>query len=183
MFGNNQKEIAILGGGCFWCMEAIFNEIKGVEKVIPGYSGGSLENPTYKEVSTGITGHVEVVQIHFKPAVISYKDILKIFFTIHDPTTINQQGADIGSQYRSVVFFHNNKQRVIAEKIISELNSAKVYNSQIITKVEPFTRFYVAEDYHIDYFNKHSNQPYCIAVILPKVVKLRKEFSNKLKKI
>lgn len=175
-------EVATLGGGCFWCTEAIFSEIKGVKQVVSGYSGGSLVNPRYEQVSTGATGHAEVVQVHFDPAVISFREILGIFFATHDPTTLNMQGADVGTQYRSVVFYHNSRQKAIAEQVIAELESENVYDSSIVTAVEPFTAFYPAEEYHMDYFRRHPALPYCRAVISPKVAKLRKKMFDKLKK-
>lgn len=177
----NRLNIATLGGGCFWCMEAIFGQVRGVENVDSGYSGGSVENPTYGQVSTGATGHAEVVQIVYNPDVISYRDILKIFFVTHDPTTLNRQGADVGTQYRSIIFYHSEEQKVIAEQVIAEFNSDKILGSPIVTKLEPFMAFYGAEDYHNDYFNKHPEQPYCQVVISPKVAKLRKKFRDKLK--
>jgi peptide-methionine (S)-S-oxide reductase len=175
-------EVATLGGGCFWCTEAIFSEIEGVKQVVSGYSGGSLVNPSYEQVSTGATGHTEVVQAHFNPAVISFREILCIFFATHDPTTMNRQGADVGTQYRSVVFYHNRKQKDIAEQVINELESESVYDSPIVTAVEPFTTFYRAEEYHRGYFMRHPALPYCRAVISPKVTKLRKKMFDKLKK-
>jgi len=174
-------EVATLGGGCFWCTEAVFSEIKGVLKVEPGYSGGSLANPTYEQVSTGTTGHAEVVQITFDRGIVSFREILEVFFATHDPTTLNHQGADVGTQYRSVVFYHDKKQKATIEKLIEELNNAKIYGAPIVTKVEPFKAFYKAEDYHKDYFKSHSEQPYCRLVIAPKIVKLRKNYQNRLK--
>lgn len=174
-------EVATLGGGCFWCMEAVYNQLKGIKKIDSGYSGGSIINPTYGQVSTGQTGHAEVVQLLYDPNVISYNEILKIFFTTHDPTTLNRQGADQGTQYRSVIFYHNEEQKKIAEQIIKELNTEEFFDSPIVTKVEPFEVFYPAEDYHKNYFQKHPEQPYCQIVISPKVTKLRKKFSDKLK--
>ena len=174
-------EVATLGGGCFWCMEAVYNQLKGIKKIDSGYSGGSIINPTYGQVSTGQTGHAEVVQLLYDPNVISYNEILKIFFTTHDPTTLNRQGADQGTQYRSVIFYHNEEQKKIAEQVINELNTEEFFNTPIVTKVEPFEVFYPAEDYHKNYFQKHPEQPYCQIVISPKVTKLRKKFSDKLK--
>lgn len=174
-------EVATLGGGCFWCMEAVYNQLKGIKKIDSGYSGGSIINPTYGQVSTGQTGHAEVVQLLYDPTIISYNEILKIFFTTHDPTTLNRQGADQGTQYRSVIFYHNEEQKKIAEQIIKELNTEEFFDSPIVTKVEPFEVFYPAEDYHKNYFQKHPEQPYCQIVISPKVTKLRKKFSDKLK--
>lgn len=179
---GRKTEVATLGGGCFWCTEAVFNEIRGVEKVESGYSGGTLANPTYEQVSTGNTGHAEVVQITFDPDIISYKEILEIFFTTHDPTTLNRQGADVGTQYRSVIFYHNDEQGAIAEQVIDELSSAKIWNAPIVTQIEPFKAFYKAEDYHNEYFKRHPEQPYCKLVIAPKIAKLRKNYRGQLKK-
>ncbi len=178
---SSNLEVATLGGGCFWCMEAVYNQLKGIKKVDSGYSGGSILNPTYEQVSTGRTGHAEVVQLLFDPNVISYKEILKVFFTTHDPTTLNRQGADEGTQYRSVIFYHNEEQRKIAEQVIDKFNSEKFFDSSIVTKVEPFEAFYPAENYHKNYFKRHPEQPYCRIIISPKVAKFRKKFSNKLK--
>lgn len=174
-------EVATLASGCFWCTEAVFQEIKGVVKVEPGYSGGSMLNPTYEQVSTGTTGHAEAVQIKFDPNIISFREVLEIFFATHDPTTMNRQGADVGHQYRSAIFYHNERQRAIAEEVVEELTSEKTFDSPIVTEVEPFKAFYKAEDYHKDYFKKHPQQPYCKVVISPKIAKLRKKFRDKLK--
>jgi len=179
---SRQKEVVTLGGGCFWCTEAVFSELNGVEKVESGYSGGAMSNPTYEKVSTGTTGHAEVVQITFDPRVISFEEILRIFFTMHDPTTLNRQGADVGTQYRSVIFYHNNKQKAIAEKVIEEINRAKIWNAPIVTQIEPFKIFYQAEDYHNDYFKRNPEKPYCQLVIAPKIAKLRQHYREKLKK-
>lgn len=175
------KEVATLGGGCFWCTEAVFSEIKGVLKVEPGYSGGSLANPTYEQVSTGTTGHAEVVHITFDPGIISFREILKVFFATHDPTTLNRQGADVGTQYRSVLFYHDKEQKVTIEKLIGELNNAKIYGAPIVTKVEPFEAFYKGEDYHKDYFKSHPERSYCRLVIAPKIAKLRENYRDELK--
>ena len=174
-------KIATLGGGCFWCMEAVFSQLRGIKKIDSGYSGGSIMNPTYEQVSTGQTGHAEVVQLLYDSDVISYNEILKIFFVTHDPTTLNRQGADVGSQYRSVIFYHNEEQKKIAEQIINQFNSKNFFDSTIVTKIEPFKAFYTAEEYHKNYFQKHPEQPYCRIVISPKVAKLRKKFGAKLK--
>ena len=179
---SSRVEVATLGGGCFWCTEAVFAEVKGVKMVEPGYSGGSTLNPTYGQVCTGVTGHAEVVQVVFDPDVISFMDVLEIFFVIHDPTTLNRQGADVGTPYRSVVFYHNETQKKVAEQVIGEFNLVNVFGSPIVTTVEPFTVFYVAEDYHKDYFKRHPEQPYCRVVISPKVAKLKKNLGDKLKK-
>lgn len=178
---SKNLEIATLGGGCFWCLEAAFSQLRGIKKIDSGYSGGSFINPTYEQVSTGRTGHAEVVQLLYDPDIISYREILKIFFTIHDPTTLNRQGADEGTQYRSVIFYHNEKQKKIAEQLINEFNSEEFFKLPIVTKVESFKAFYSAEDYHRDYFQRHPEQPYCRIIISPKVAKLRKKFSDKLK--
>ena len=173
---------ATLGGGCFWCLEAIFNELKGIEQVLSGYSGGAIPNPTYKQVCTGSTGHAEVVQLKFDPQEISFKEILQVFFSIHDPTTLNRQGADVGSQYRSVIFYHNQAQEEIAQQTIAELEADKIWNNSIVTQVVPYEKFYVAEDYHQDYYKYNSQQPYCQAVITPKLTKFRKQYLEQLKK-
>ncbi len=181
--GNDSRyvEVATLGGGCFWCTEAVFNEIKGVVNVEPGYSGGALANPTYEQVSTGTTGHAEVVQITFHNNIISFRELLEVFFSMHDPTTLNRQGADVGTQYRSVVFYHDAKQKDTVEKFIEELNNARTYGAPIVTKVEPFKAFYKAESYHMDYFKNHIEQPYCRLIIAPKIAKLRKKYQSRLK--
>jgi len=178
---SKQKEVATLGGGCFWCTEAVFSEIEGVESADSGYSGGTKPSPTYEEVCTGTTGHAEVVHITFNPMVITFKEILEIFFTIHDPTTLNRQGSDVGTQYRSVIFYHNAEQKAVAEQVVKELEEQKIWNAPIVTQIEPFKAFYKAEDYHKDYFKKHPEQAYCKAVIAPKIVKLRKLYRSKLK--
>jgi len=174
-------EVATLGGGCFWCTEAVFGEIKGVVEVKPGYSGGSFANPTYEQVSSGTTGHAEVVQITFDPSTISFREILEVFFATHDPTTLNRQGADVGSQYRSVLFYHDREQKATIEKLIEEFDNEKIFGAPIVTKVEPFKAFYEAEDYHKDYFKSNPEQPYCRLVIAPKIAKLRKSYRDKLK--
>ena len=174
-------EIATLGGGCFWCTEAVFEEVKGVVSVVSGYSGGLIKNPSYREVCDGNTGHAEVIQIKFDPSVINYKQILEIFFHTHDPTTLNRQGADTGTQYRSVIFFHNKKQMTEAKEKISELNASGGFSKPIVTLVEQFTALYLAEDYHQDYFAKNPNAAYCSYVVKPKVDKLKKNYSEMLK--
>ena len=174
--------MATLGGGCFWCIEVVFSEVKGVVRVLLGYSGGHVANPTYEQVCTGTTGHAEVVQIIFDPEIISFRELLEIFFVVHDPTTLNRQGGDVGTQYRSVVLYYGREQKATAEKLIEELSKAKIYNAPIVTKVEPFKAFYKAEEYHRDYFKRHPEQPYCKLVISPKIAKLRKKYRNKLKK-
>ncbi len=180
---NQRKDtqVATLAGGCFWCLEAIFAELNGVEKVVSGYTGGKAANPSYHEVCAGKTGHAEAVQITFNSQIISYKEILEVFFQIHDPTTLNRQGADVGTQYRSAIFYHTDEQKTIAEQTIKELDAAKVWKSTIVTEVKPFSAFYPAEDYHRDYFRQNTSQPYCQAVISPKLAKFRKHYVNKLK--
>lgn len=179
---DSQQEIATLGGGCFWCLEAVYQQLTGVNQVVSGYAGGSMPNPTYKEVSTGQTGHAEVVQLTYNPAEISYRDILKVFFTIHDPTTPNRQGADIGPQYRSIIFFQDNDQRLVAEEVIREIKNAEIWNAPLVTELEQYSNFYPAEDYHQNYFRDNPQQPYCQVVIAPKVAKFRQKYFNMLKK-
>ena len=178
---SKQLEVATLGGGCFWCTEAVFSLLKGVEKVESGYSGGKMENPTYEKVSTGTTGHVEVVQISFNPDVISFKEILEVFFSSHDPTTLNRQGNDIGTQYRSVIFYHDNQQKAIAEQVIKELTETKTWNKPIVTQIEPYKIFYKAEEYHQNYFKNYSEKSYCSIIIAPKINKLKQHYLGKLK--
>lgn len=175
------KQIATLAGGCFWCLEPIFDSLIGVDKVESGYSGGHLDNPTYKQVITGNTGHAESVQITFNPDEISYRDLLSIFFTIHNPTTLNRQGNDIGTQYRSAIYYHSAEQKAEAEKEIQEFTKSGLWDNPIVTEVTAFENFYVAEDYHQEYFANNSNQPYCRAVVAPKVAKFRKKFVDRLK--
>lgn len=174
-------EIATLGGGCFWCLEAVYQDLRGVESVTSGYMGGENEQPTYQEVCTGMTGHAEVVQIAFDPAVVSYREVLEVFFAIHDPTTLNRQGNDIGSQYRSAIFFHSPSQEETARELIRELTAEGVFDDPIVTQVAPTETFWRAEDYHQNYFRSHPNQPYCLFVVSPKVAKFRKKFSGKRK--
>ncbi len=175
-------EVATLGGGCFWCIEAIYSELKGVVKAESGYAGGSVPNPTYEDVCTDETGHAEVVQITFDPKIISYREILQVFFTVHDPTTLNRQGADAGTQYRSVIFYHDAEQKKIAEEVMGEINSKKIWGKPTVTQLEPLDKFYPAEDYHQNYFKNNPYQGYCQAVIAPKVSKFRKQYFDKLKK-
>ncbi|MGA3297234.1 MAG: peptide-methionine (S)-S-oxide reductase MsrA [Candidatus Bathyarchaeia archaeon] len=175
------KKLGTLGGGCFWCTEAAFLELKGVEKVESGYSGGTVPNPSYGQVCSGVTGHAEAIQILFDPKIISFKEILQIFFTIHDPTTMNRQGADMGTQYRSVIFYHDAEQKKVAEQVIKEVEASHVWNAPIVTQVVPFETFYKAEDYHQNYFKQNSDQPYCQMIIAPKVAKLRKYYRERLK--
>lgn len=175
-------ETATLGGGCFWCTEAVFSELRGVENVDSGYSGGNVKSPSYEEVCTGETGHAEVVQVKFDPKVISYKDILRVFFFAHDPTTLNRQGADTGTQYRSVIFYHNEEQKRAAEEILKEVDESGAWGRKAVTQIVPFDAFYPAEDYHRNYFEQNPRQPYCQVVIAPKVAKVRKHYVDRLKK-
>jgi len=179
---NSKYETITLGAGCFWCVEAIFDKINGVISVASGYSGGSVENPTYKEVCSGVTGHAEVVQVVYDPSVIPFAKILEIYFKTHDPTTLDRQGADIGTQYRSVIFYHTEEQRKVAIEIKDILNKSGIWKDQIITTIEPFKNFYKAENYHQDYFANNGKQPYCQMVINPKVEKFEKLFKEYLKK-
>lgn len=176
------KEIITLGGGCFWCIEAIFEQLKGVESAVSGYSGGKVPNPSYEAVCSGRTGHAEVVEITFDPKVISLRDLLQIFFTLHDPTTLNRQGNDVGTQYRSAVFYRDEEQKKVAEEVIKEFEANKVWSGKIVTEVVPFKEFYKAEAYHQDYYEQNPNQGYCRVIIAPKIAKLRKQFLDKLKK-
>jgi peptide-methionine (S)-S-oxide reductase len=179
--GSRRQEVATLGGGCFWCTEAVFKEINGVVTVVSGYSGGDLANPTYQQVSTGTTGHAEVVQITFDPAQITFREILDVFFATHNPTTRNRQGADAGPQYRSIILYHTLDQKKTAEAVIMELNAANIWNAPIVTQVEAFKVFYKAEAYHQAYFQRNPRQPYCQLVITPKLTKLRNKHGEKLK--
>jgi peptide-methionine (S)-S-oxide reductase len=179
---SSTGELATLAGGCFWCLEAVFDELKGVESVESGYSGGHQPNPTYAQVCNGNTGHAEVVQIRFDPRELSFHDLLAVFFAIHDPTTLNRQGADAGTQYRSAIFYNDDKQKEIAGQVIQEISEAHIWDNPIVTEVVPFGTFYLAEDYHQEYFTHNSFQPYCRAVIAPKVSKFRKQFVDQLKK-
>lgn len=177
----NKLEIATLANGCFWCTEAIFARLKGVKSVLPGYSGGKVENPSYDQVCTGITGHAEAAQIEFDPMVISYEKLLEVFWHTHDPTTLNRQGNDVGTQYRSAIFYHNNNQRKIAEKSKREIEDKGIFKDPIVTEITPFKKFYVAEDYHKKYYEQHQDAPYCRFVIDPKIQKLLKQYRNDLK--
>ncbi len=179
---SHTKEITTLGGGCFWCLEPIFKDLTGVEEVVVGYSGGTVPNPSYEQVCTGKTGHAEVVQISFDPGMISFKEILEAFFNIHDPTTPNRQGADVGSQYRSVIFYHSQKQKEDAERVIEDLNASGAWKAPIVTEVVPFKEFYKAEAYHQNYFAKNPRQAYCQVMIAPKVEKFQKQYNQKRKK-
>jgi len=178
---NNDLAVATFGNGCFWCTEAIFQQLKGVESVYPGYTGGSVKNPSYREVCTGTTGHAEAIQIKYDPSVINYRELLDIFFYTHDPTTLNRQGADVGTQYRSAIFYHNEEQKAAAEEIISQLTAEKVYDDPIVTEVTPMDVFYMAEDYHKNYYLNNKNQGYCRAVINPKLDKFMKKYGSKTK--
>jgi peptide-methionine (S)-S-oxide reductase len=174
-------EVATLAGGCFWCTEAAFSIMKGIERIELGYTGGTVPNPTYEEVSTGTTGHAEATQIYFNPKIISYKEILEIFFTMHDPTSLNRQGADVGTQYRSTIFYHTPEQKTTAENFIDELNKEGIWSKPIVTEVVPLKGFYNAETYHKDYYKKHPKESYCQAVISPKIAKLQAHFFDKIK--
>jgi peptide-methionine (S)-S-oxide reductase len=175
-----RTEVATLGGGCFWCLEAVFDELRGIQGVVSGYSGG-VPNPTYEQVCTGTTGHAEVVQVTFDPAVVSFREILEVYFSIHDPTTLNRQGADVGTQYRSVIFYHTPEQKRTAEEVIAKLEAAGVWDDPIVTEVTPSSAFYGAEDYHQKYFRRNQRQPYCQVVVTPKVAKFRKQNLDRLK--
>jgi len=182
MNDQNKYEVATFGAGCFWCTEAVFQRLKGVVKVESGYSGGTVPNPTYEAVCTGKTGHAECTQITYEPKIISYKELLEVFWKTHDPTTLNRQGADSGTQYRSAIFYHNDEQKQLAEKYRNELEAAKIWNDPIVTEISQFKKFYKAEDYHQNYYNQNGNQPYCSFVITPKIEKFKKVFADKLKK-
>ena len=176
------REVITLGGGCFWCIEAVFNELKGVDKVESGYSGGSAANPTYRQVCSGTTGHAEVVEVTFDPKVISLKDILGVFLTVHDPTTLNRQGPDVGTQYRSAIFYRTEAQKTLSEQVIKEAQVAKLFKDPIVTEITPFKAFYKAEDYHQEYFKLNGQAPYCRFVIAPKMAKFREHYRDKLKR-
>ena len=176
------REIATLAGGCFWCLEAVFDDMKGVESVESGYMGGATKNPTYEDVCGGDTGHAEVVQVAFDPSVVSFKELLQVFFVIHDPTTLNRQGNDAGTQYRSAIFYHSPEQKAAAGEVIAAIAGAGLYSGKIVTEVAPASTFYIAEGYHQEYFARNPYQPYCQAVVAPKVAKFRKHFLDKLKK-
>lgn len=175
------QQLATLGGGCFWCIEPIFDELAGVTEVVSGYSGGARPNPTYEQVCSGATGHAEVVQIHFDPAQVSYRELLQVFFSAHDPTQLNRQGNDVGTQYRSVIFYHSPEQKQVAEEVIEELTAAGLWPRPIVTELSPLQAFYPAEEYHQEYFQNNPGQPYCQIVVEPKVTKFRKQFANRLK--
>jgi len=175
------NEVATLGGGCFWCLEAVYEQLMGVDEVVSGYTGGAIANPTYRQVTTGTTGHAEVVQLTFDPQTVTFGEILEVFFTIHDPTTLNRQGADVGPQYRSAIFYHSPEQEATAREKIREFEAAEIWGDPIVTEVSPITEFYVAEDYHQEYYRRNSGQPYCQVVIAPKVAKFRQRYLNRLK--
>jgi len=177
----SKSEITTLAGGCFWCLEAVYDGMEGVLSVESGYMGGRQPNPTYRDVCTGRTGHAEVVQVTFDPDVVTFREILEVFFAIHDPTTLNRQGNDVGTQYRSAIFYHSEEQRATAEQVIRELSGEGVFHDSIVTEVTPASTFYIAEDYHQEYFANNPNQPYCSYVVAPKVQKFRKKFANRIK--
>lgn len=176
------REVATLAGGCFWCLEAVYENLKGVEKVESGYAGGSVANPTYEQVCSGSTGHAEVVQVSFDPSLVSYRELLEVFFTIHDPTTLNRQGNDVGTQYRSAIFYHTPEQKSTAEDAIAELAAEELWDDPIVTEITPLDKYYPAEAYHQEYFRRNPNQPYCAVVIAPKVAKFRSKYLEKLKR-
>lgn len=178
---KNQMEIATLAGGCFWCLEAVFKQLRGVERVVSGYAGGSVPDPSYQQVCSGTTGHAEVVQIRFDPRQISYRELLEVFFTIHDPTTLNRQGNDVGTQYRSAIFYHDEGQQAIAGQVIREIEASGMWGRPVVTQLSPFSDFFPAEDYHQDYFERNPLQPYCQVVIAPKVSKFRQKYLERLK--
>ena len=180
---STRREVATLAGGCFWCLEAVYDDLQGVTDVVSGYSGGTVPNPTYKQVCTGQTGHAEVVQVTFDPTVVSYREILEVFFSIHDPTTLNRQGADEGTQYRSAIFYHSPEQKATAEQVIAEFGAAGLWGNPIVTELAPLAAFYPAEEYHQEYFRRNPSQGYCRAVIAPKVAKFRKQHMSRLKKV
>jgi peptide-methionine (S)-S-oxide reductase len=182
MNSTGKKEVATLAGGCFWCLEAVYNDLRGVEKVVSGYSGGRVANPTYEQVTTGNTGHAEVVQITFDPQALSFKELLEVFFTIHDPTTLNRQGPDVGTQYRSAIYYHSPEQKDVADKVIADITAAKIWKDPIVTEVTKLAAFYPAEEYHQRYYERNPNQGYCRMIIEPKVIKFRRQFMSKLKK-
>lgn len=177
------REVATFGGGCFWCLEAAFQQLRGIEQIVSGYAGGKRPDPTYEQVCTGATGHAEVVQISFDPDVISYRDLLGVFFTIHDPTTLNRQGGDVGTQYRSVVFYHSPEQLRTVREVIAELEREHVWDDPVVTEILPYTVFYPAEEYHQNYYNRNPNQPYCAAVVAAKVAKVRKSYFDRLARV
>ncbi len=180
---TNAREAATLGGGCFWCLEAVFDELRGVEKVVSGYSGGHVTDPTYQQVCSDTTGHAEVVQVTFDPKEISYREILEVFFAIHDPTTLNRQGPDVGTQYRSAIFFHSAEQKATAEDVLGQVNASGLWDRPVVTEIVPLQTFYPAEEYHQRYFERNPNQGYCRAIVAPKVAKFRKQFLSRLRRM
>ena len=178
---NLSEEVATLAGGCFWCLEAVYDALQGVKSVESGYAGGDVPHPSYKQICTGATGHAEVVQIVFDPSMLSFEELLVVFFSIHDPTTLNRQGADVGTQYRSAIFYHDEEQKQVAEALIAEMEAKKIWENPIVTEVTPLDTFYKAEDYHQEYYERNKYQPYCQIVIAPKMAKFRKEYAAKLK--
>lgn len=182
MSDTRRTETATLGGGCFWCLEAVYELMRGVEKVESGYTGGHVPNPSYEEVCSGTTGHAEVVQVTFDPDVVTFRELLEVFFTIHDPTTLNRQGADVGTQYRSAIFYASPEQKETAESVIRELEAEEVWDAPIVTEVVPLETFYPAEPYHREFYRRNPMQPYCVAVVAPKVAKFRKKFTEKLRR-
>ncbi|MBI2873429.1 MAG: peptide-methionine (S)-S-oxide reductase MsrA [Chloroflexi bacterium] len=181
MTERSPREIATLAGGCFWCLEAVFEQLRGVERVVPGYSGGHIVGPSYEQVCTGTTGHAEAVQVTFDPQVISYRELLDVFFAIHDPTTLDRQGPDVGTQYRSAIFYHDPQQKATADQAIADLRTSGTWKRPIVTEITPFTAFYQAEAYHREYYRQNPAQPYCQVVIAPKVAKFRKQHPNRLR--
>ncbi|HXK60887.1 MAG TPA: peptide-methionine (S)-S-oxide reductase MsrA [Acidobacteriota bacterium] len=179
---GKSEEVITLAGGCFWCVEAIFDDLKGVKQVESGYSGGHVPNPTYEQVCSGRTGHAEVIEVTFDPQVISLEDILRIFFTVHDPTTLNRQGPDVGTQYRSAIFYRNEEQKRVAQEVMQEVEASKIWDDPLVTQLEPFQAFYRAEDYHQEYYASNPNQPYCRVIIAPKVAKFREKYRSWLKR-
>jgi len=181
MTQNAKREVATLGGGCFWCLEAVYQQLERVEKIVSGYAGGTVEHPTYEEVCSGTTGHAEVVQLTFDPAVVSFEEVLGVFFSIHDPTTLNRQGGDVGTQYRSAIFYHDEAQKRTAEAMIARLEQEGVWEDSVVTQLEPAGTFYEAEAYHQNYYRRNPYQSYCMAVVAPKVAKFRKHYLSRLK--
>ena len=179
---NTNLETATLAAGCFWCVEAVFDDLKGVQDVVSGYSGGHISNPTYQQVCSETTGHAEVVQIKFDREELSFKELLQVFFTVHDPTQLNRQGNDVGTSYRSAIFYHSDEQKRVAEEVVKEFTDETIYDKPIVTQIAPFDKFYAGEDYHQEYFANNPNQPYCAAVVAPKVAKFRQKFVSRLKK-
>lgn len=180
--GLPDLETATLGGGCFWCLEAVYSELKGVLRIESGYSGGHVKNPSYEDVCSDETGHAEVVQLTFDPTIITFREILQVFFSVHDPTTLNRQGADVGTQYRSAIFYHDENQKRVAQEVMDEIEKSKIWGRPVVTELVPFVQFYKAEEYHQNYFQNNPNQPYCQVVVAPKVAKFRKQYFDKLAK-